>query len=84
MELLRPATIAGTQLSAGSYTVQWDGTGDQVQLHIFQGKKSVASTNEAGCVETCALRDVVVAPRTEIKESHSQHRELIAVSGQRA
>ena len=45
MELLRPANVAGTQLAAGNYTVQWDGAGDQVQLQIFQGKKSVASAN---------------------------------------
>ena len=45
MELLRPANVAGTQLAAGNYTVQWDGAGDQVQLQIFQGKKTVASAN---------------------------------------
>jgi hypothetical protein len=45
MELLRPANIAGTQLAAGSYTVQWEGAGDQVQLQILKGKKSLASTN---------------------------------------
>jgi hypothetical protein len=45
MELLRPANVAGTQLAAGSYTVQWDGTGDQVQLQILKGKKSMASAN---------------------------------------
>jgi len=45
MELLRPATVAGTQLPAGTYKVEWDGQGDRVQLQIFQGKKAVASTS---------------------------------------
>ena len=67
MELLRPATIAGTQLSAGSYTVQWDGTGDQVQLQIFQGKKSVASTNAHVVKLEHPLREnsVVVVPSND-------------------
>jgi hypothetical protein len=43
MALLNPATIGGTQLAAGEYTVQWTGTGDQVQLQVLRGKKTVAS-----------------------------------------
>jgi len=45
LELQEPATVAGTQLKTGTYTVQWEGTGDQVQLKIYQGKKEVASTS---------------------------------------
>lgn len=45
LELQEPANLAGTQLKSGAYTVQWEGTGDQVQLKIFQGKKKVASTS---------------------------------------
>jgi hypothetical protein len=44
MELLHPASLGGKQLPAGSYTVQWDGQGDQVQVQVFQGKKAVASS----------------------------------------
>jgi len=67
MELLRPATIAGTQLPAGNYTVQWNGTGDQVQLQIFQGKKSVASTNAHVVKLEHPLREnsVVVVPSND-------------------
>lgn len=43
MELLSPATIGGTELSAGEYTLQWTGTGDQVQVQVLRGKKTVAS-----------------------------------------
>jgi len=45
LELQEPATLAGTQLKGGTYTVRWEGTGDQVQLKIYQGKKEVASTS---------------------------------------
>jgi hypothetical protein len=45
LELQESASVAGTQLKTGTYTVQWEGTGDQVQLKIYQGKKEVASTS---------------------------------------
>ncbi len=44
LELQEPASVAGTQLKTGTYTVQWEGTGDQVQVKIYQGKKEIAST----------------------------------------
>lgn len=44
MELYGPATVAGKQLAAGQYTLQWEGTGDQVTLNILQNKKQVVST----------------------------------------
>ena len=42
---MQPTQVAGKQLAAGSYKIQWDGSGDQVQLSILQGKKEVASTS---------------------------------------
>ena len=45
MDLLHPASISGTQLPAGNYTLQWDGQGDQVQVQILQGKKTVATVS---------------------------------------
>ena len=45
LELQEAASVAGTQLKSGTYTVQWEGAGDQVQLKIYQGKKEVASTS---------------------------------------
>jgi hypothetical protein len=44
LELQHPTTVAGKQLATGSYTVQWEGSGDQVDLKIYQGKNVVAST----------------------------------------
>jgi hypothetical protein len=45
LQLQHPTNVAGKQLATGSYTVQWDGTGDQVDLKVYQGKKEVASTS---------------------------------------
>jgi len=45
LELQHPTNVAGKQLASGEYTVQWDGSGDQVELKIFQGKKEVATTS---------------------------------------
>ena len=44
LELQHPTTVAGKQLAIGNYTVQWEGSGDQVDLKIYQGKNVVAST----------------------------------------
>lgn len=42
MTLLSPATINGTDLKAGDYKLEWDGSGSDVQLKIMQGKNVVA------------------------------------------
>lgn len=42
MTLLSPATINGTNLKAGDYKLQWEGTGPDVQVSIMQGKNVVA------------------------------------------
>ena len=45
LDLLHPTSVAGTKLASGSYTVQWEANGDQVELKIYQGKKQVAATS---------------------------------------
>lgn len=45
LELQHPTQVGGKQLNSGNYTVQWDGTGDQVELKIYKGKDVVASTS---------------------------------------
>ena len=44
-QLQHPTNVAGKQLAPGNYTVQWDGSGDQVSVKIYQGKKEMASTS---------------------------------------
>jgi len=74
MELLKPATVAGTQLAAGNYTVQWDGQGDQVQLQIFQGKKAITSTSAhvVKLEHPLPENSVVVTPNTDGSRSVSR------------
>jgi hypothetical protein len=42
LQLNHPVTVNGTQLKAGDYKVQWDGSGPNVELSIMQGKNVVA------------------------------------------
>jgi len=44
-QLQHATNVAGKQLATGNYTVQWDGSGDQVNLKIYQGKKEMASAS---------------------------------------
>lgn len=43
LSLSDTATVGGKQLPAGDYSVQWDGSGSQVQVNILKGKKIMAS-----------------------------------------
>lgn len=40
-----PVQVGSTQLKPGDYKVQWDGSGDAVNVKIMQGKKTVATTS---------------------------------------
>jgi hypothetical protein len=44
MTVFDPIMVNGIQLAPGDYALQWDGTGDNVQLNILRGKKVVATT----------------------------------------
>lgn len=43
MQILDPVNVNGKTLPAGEYSLQWDGTGQNVQLSILRGKKVVAT-----------------------------------------
>ncbi|HEY7351596.1 MAG TPA: hypothetical protein VH596_02400 [Terriglobales bacterium] len=45
LELQHPTSVAGKQLASGNYNLRWEGTGDDVQLKIYQGKSVVATTS---------------------------------------
>lgn len=47
MKLFDPTLVNGVQLSPGDYALQWDGTGNNLQVQILQGKKVVATTAAA-------------------------------------
>lgn len=37
--------VGSTELKPGTYKVEWDGSGDSVQVKILQGKNTVATTS---------------------------------------
>jgi hypothetical protein len=45
LHLQSTATINGTQLKAGDYKLEWDGTGPNVEVSILQGKNVIAKTS---------------------------------------
>lgn len=67
MALLHPASISGTQLPAGNYTLQWDGQGDQVQVQIMRGKKTLATVSAHVVKVDHPVRDnsVMVTPNSD-------------------
>jgi hypothetical protein len=44
LQLDNPVTVNGTTLKAGSYKLEWEGAGPNVELSILQGKKVVLKT----------------------------------------
>lgn len=44
LHLQNPTSVNGTQLKAGDYKLQWDGTGPNVEVSILQGKNVVTKT----------------------------------------
>jgi len=42
LQLTSAVTVNGTQLKAGEYKVQWEGSGPEVEISILQGKNVVA------------------------------------------
>jgi len=42
LQLQSPTMVNGTQLKAGDYKLEWEGTGPDAQVSILQGKKVVA------------------------------------------
>jgi hypothetical protein len=42
LQLSSPVTLNGTQLKAGDYKVEWDGSGPNVEISILKGKNVIA------------------------------------------
>ncbi len=61
VELQNSTLVSGTQLKAGDYRLEWEGTGPDVEVSIMQGKKVLAKV-PAKIVElkTRALNDSAV------------------------
>jgi hypothetical protein len=57
LTLLNAATVNGTQLKAGDYKLEWDGSGPNVELSIMQGKTVLAKVPAKVVDLTSAARD---------------------------
>jgi len=44
LQTLSDVSVSGKTLPAGNYSVNWEGSGQNVQLNIMKGKKVVATT----------------------------------------
>jgi hypothetical protein len=42
LQLTNPVTVNGTELKAGDYKVQWEGSGPNVEVSILKGKNVLA------------------------------------------
>ena len=56
MKLYDPTLVNGVQLSPGDYALQWDGTGNNLQVQILQGKKVVGQPRLRLCSAAEGLR----------------------------
>jgi uncharacterized protein YfaP (DUF2135 family) len=45
MEVSSPVNVGGKQLSAGDYSLRWEGTGPTVQVSIMKDGKAMATTS---------------------------------------
>jgi len=74
-QIFAPTQVNGTQIPAGEYQAQWEGSGPTVQVSIKQGKKVIA-TVPAQVVE---LGQASREDAAEIKSNPGGDRELISL-----
>ena len=75
LQTMSDVTVSGRTLPAGEYSVNWDGSGQNVQLNITKGKKVVATT-------PATLVDLSQAPSSDaavIKDNGDGTRSLAEV-----
>jgi len=75
LQTMSDVTVSGRTLPAGEYSVNWDGSGQNVQLNIMKGKKVVATT-------PATLVDLSQAPSSDaavIKDNGDGTRSLAEV-----
>jgi hypothetical protein len=70
MNLTSPAQLAGKQLSAGDYKLQWSGEGNDVKVTVLSGKKEVVTATAKVVERDTTARDnaVVVSSDGNIKQ----------------
>jgi hypothetical protein len=79
VEISDPVQVGGTQLSPGSYKLEWQGTGPEVQVNFVLRGKTVATcpgtlkTNDAKVVQDDLVVDTTNANTKTLKEIDFAH-----------
>jgi hypothetical protein len=79
VELSDSVQVGGTQLDAGSYQVEWQGTGPQVQVNFVRDGKTIATatgtlkTNDAQVVQDDIVTTVTSANTKKLEEIDFAH-----------
>ncbi len=74
VEITDSVQVGGTQLKAGSYKVEWQGTGPQIQVNFVRNGKTVATvpgtlkTNDAQVTQDDIVTDTTSANTKTLKE----------------
>ncbi|HEY6768621.1 MAG TPA: hypothetical protein VI386_28000 [Candidatus Sulfotelmatobacter sp.] len=81
--------VAGTQLAPGSYQVEWQGTGPEIQVNFVRDGKTIATapgtlkTHDANVVQDDIVTDTSANNKTlkEIDFAHDKESLVFAQSG---
>lgn len=79
VEILDSVQVGGTQLRPGSYKVEWQGTGPEVQVNFVRDGKTIATapgtlkTNDAHVVQDDIVTDTTSANTKTLKEIDFAH-----------
>lgn len=64
LQIIDPVTVNGTQLKAGDYKVEWDGTSPNVEVSIVKGKNVVTKVPaKVVNLEVAASNDAAVTQK---------------------
>jgi len=79
VEISESVQVGGTQLKPGSYEVEWQGTGPEVQVRLVRDGKTIATapgtvkTNDAHVIQDDVVTDATSADATKLREIDFAH-----------
>jgi len=91
MELMSSATVNGTAIPAGTYSLKWEGNGANVELSIMKGSKVVATTparlidlNQSSTGDSAVLRDNGGGSKSLVEVHFAGKKYALAIGGDSA
>jgi hypothetical protein len=79
VEISESVQVGGTQLKPGSYQVEWQGTGPEVQVKFVRDGKTIATApgtlkaNDAHVIQDDVVTDTISADTKMLKEIDFDH-----------